>query len=140
MSPVFSHIVVTTNHFPLSTQFYDEVLATLGIQSMYRYPHAVGYGVSIPHFWVITPRNGRKTYVGNGTRIAFIAPNRAAVNLFYRVALTAGAVSSSEPHLHTRYMRHYYVAGVRDIDGHRIECACWRTETTSPSPENQSLA
>ncbi len=72
-----------------------------------------------PIFWIIeakekfTPRH-----------IAFTAPSRKSVNLFYEQAIKNGGNDNGEPGLRPMYHEHYYGAFVIDPDGNNIEAVC----------------
>jgi predicted lactoylglutathione lyase len=56
--------------------------------------------------------------------IAFIAPNRHAVDLFYSNALKHGGKDEGKPGLRPQYHAHYYAAYVRDPDGNKLQAVC----------------
>ena len=56
--------------------------------------------------------------------IAIAAPNRAAVDAFYRAAIAAGGKDHGAPGLRPHYHPNYYAAFVLDPDGHNIEAVC----------------
>jgi catechol 2,3-dioxygenase-like lactoylglutathione lyase family enzyme len=63
-----------------------------------------------------------------GQHIAFRAPNRAAVDAFYRETLAMGGTDNGAPGLRPHYHPSYYAAFVLDPDGHRLEAVCHRPE------------
>ena len=52
--------------------------------------------------------------------IAFIAPDKAAVDAFYAAAMELGATDDGKPGPRPQYGEAYYAAFVRDLDGHKI--------------------
>lgn len=82
----------------------------------------IGYGVgSKPDFW-LGPRTS-----GSGFReshIAFAAPDRAAVEEFFRLAVGTGAEVLHQPRTWPEYHPGYYGAFVRDPDGNNVEAVC----------------
>ena len=117
-----NHVSIGTNQFDKAVAFYDEVLSTIGASRQHEIPEvAVAYGKMFPEFWVQRPLNGEAASTANGTHFPFLAPNRAAVDDFYRVALSAGAKSDGEPGVRPEYGPGYYGAFVFDLDGHKIE-------------------
>lgn len=119
---IMNHVSIGTNHFDKAVEFYDTVLKTIGASRQHEIPDvAVAYGKLFPEFWVQRPLNGESASSANGTHFAFLAPSRAAVNEFYRVALEAGGTSDGEPGLRPEYGPGYYGAFVFDLDGHKIE-------------------
>ncbi|GAA4559518.1 VOC family protein [Planotetraspora kaengkrachanensis] len=105
-----------------SAAFYDAVLAPLGGRRLMDFGSVIGYGVAQkPDFWL-----GQKA-TGDGFReshIAFAAPDRAAVNEFFRIAVDAGAEILHEPRVWPEYHAGYYGAFVRDPDGNNVEAVC----------------
>ena len=119
---IMNHVSIGTNRFDEAVEFYDVVLTTIGASRQHEIPGvAVAYGKLFPEFWVQRPLDGESASSGNGTHFAFLAPNRASVDEFYRVALSAGGTSDGEPGLRPEYGPGYYGAFVFDLDGHKIE-------------------
>ena len=69
--PVLSHVSVGTNDFPRAKQFYDAVLATLGLRCVMGFDQGAGYGREFPEFWVQLPHDGASANPGNGTHVCF---------------------------------------------------------------------
>ncbi|UTW06606.1 VOC family protein [Pseudomonas benzenivorans] len=122
---ILSHISLGSNRFDEAVAFYDQVLPTLGCRRILAHPGAVAYGREYPEFWVQRPHDGRPASVGNGSHIGFIAPDRDAVDAFYRAALAAGARDEGAPGPRPDYGEPYYGCFVRDLDGHKIEATFW---------------
>lgn len=119
------HLSLQCTDFDASAAFYDQVLAILGARRILDIsPHAIGYGVQGPEFWI-----GPVT-VGDGFReshIAFTADDRPTVDAFFAAATALGAEVLHEPREWPEYtdehVTSYYAAFVRDPDGNNIE-AC----------------
>ncbi|MFP6814666.1 MAG: VOC family protein [Pseudomonadales bacterium] len=94
---IMHHISIGTNDFDRATEFYDQVMATIGAKRVFEFPGAVAYGREFPELWVQTPIDGATASCGNGSHFAFIAPSREAVQAFYDTALAAGGTSDGEP-------------------------------------------
>ncbi len=124
-SSALSHVSLGTDDFDRAVAFYDRVLATLGIRRMEQFPGGAGYGRRWPEFWLHTPIDGRPASVGNGTHVAFLATDRAAVAAFHAEALAAGGRDDGPPGPRPAYGPHYYAAFVRDLDRHKIEAMVW---------------
>ncbi|MEJ2131230.1 MAG: VOC family protein [Gammaproteobacteria bacterium] len=123
LSSIISHISVGTNDFERATEFYDQVLATVGAQRVLDFPGAAAYGKTSPEFWVQTPINGLDAASANGSHICFVAPSRDAVDAFYDAAIAAGGEDDGPPGPRPDYGEGYYACFVRDLDGHKIEAA-----------------
>ena len=116
-----SHVSLGTADLDRAVAFYDRVLAPLGIKRLDGFPGGAGWGRRWPEFWVQVPIDGRPFTVGNGTHVAFLAPDRAAVEAFHREALAAGGLDEGAPGPRPDYDERYFAAFVRDLDGHKIE-------------------
>jgi catechol 2,3-dioxygenase-like lactoylglutathione lyase family enzyme len=123
--PVLSHVSVGTNDFPRAKQFYDAVLATLGLRCVMGFDQGAGYGREFPEFWVQLPHDGASANPGNGTHVCFAAATEEQVKAFHRVALQQGAEDDGKPGLRKEYSENYYAAFVRDLDGNKVEAMCW---------------
>jgi len=126
MADMLDHLSIQCADVAASAAFYDAVLPTVGGQRLMDFGEVIGYGVPpMPDFWL-----GPRT-TGEGFReshIAFAAPDRAAVDEFFRLALAAGAEVLHEPQTWPQYHPGYYGAFVRDPDGNNVEAVCHRSE------------
>ena len=124
---MLDHLAIQCADVEGSATFYDAVLGTIGGQRILEFDGpTIGYGIPpMPDFWL------GSNETGSGFReshIAFSAPNRAAVDTFFRTALDAGAEALHEPRLWPEYHPNYYGAFVRDPDGNNIEAVCHTPE------------
>lgn len=119
---MLDHVSVQCADVPASSAFYDAVLAPLGGARLMDFGEVMGYGTeSMPTFW-IGPQN-----TGTGFReshIAFIAPNRRAVQEFFDAAVQSGAEVLHSPRLWPEYHENFFGAFVRDPDGNNVEACC----------------
>ncbi len=126
---MFSHITVGTNDFERAATFYDAVLAVLDHGRFTSGDGHVGYGSpNSNQFWLLSPFDKGAATPGNGSHVAFLAPNRAAVRAFYAAALANGGSDEGRPGLRPHYHANYYGAYVRDPDGNKIQAVCHRSE------------
>jgi catechol 2,3-dioxygenase-like lactoylglutathione lyase family enzyme len=123
---VLDHLSIQCSDVDASAAFYDAVLAPLGGTRVMDFGAVIGFGVAPkPDFW-IGPRQ-----TGEGFReshIAFVAPDRAAVQAFFEAATGAGAEVLHEPRVWPEYHPNYYGAFVRDPDGNNVEAVCHTPE------------
>jgi catechol 2,3-dioxygenase-like lactoylglutathione lyase family enzyme len=123
---VLDHVSIQCIDLVASAHFYDAVLAPLGGRRVRDAGSAIGYGIPpAADFWI-----GAQT-TGNGFReshLAFVAPTRAAVREFFKVAVDNGALVLHGPRLWPEYDADYYGAFVRDPDGNNIEAVCRKPE------------
>lgn len=129
---MFSHITLGTNDIARAMAFYDDVLAPLGMERSYTSEEHgfVGYGDKggKAQVFVCSPFDGKAATIGNGTHVAFLAPDRKAVDEFHRRALAAGGSDEGAPGLRPQYHEHYYGAYVRDPDGNKLQACCHHPE------------
>ena len=122
---MLDHVGFQCADLAASADFYDAVLAPLGARRMLDFKVAIGYGTDKPDFWIGEFDSGAGF---RESHIAFAAPDRAAVDAFFRAAVAAGAEVLHEPRVHPEYHEHYYGAFVRDPDGNNVEAVCHRPE------------
>jgi catechol 2,3-dioxygenase-like lactoylglutathione lyase family enzyme len=116
---VLDHISIQCADVGASAKFYDAVLSTLGAQRVMDFGETIGYGDGgKPDFWI------EQQTTGEGFReshIAFTAPDRITVRLFFEAAKALGAETLHEPRLWPEYHENYYGVFVRDPDGNNVE-------------------
>ena len=125
---MIDHVGIPVSDIARSTEFYLKALEPLGISIVMEvsaeqtgHGAAVGFGANFkPFFWI-----GGAGGLGVGhVHVAFAAPSRAAVDAFYRAAITAGGKDNGKPGLRPHYHENYYGAFLLDFDGHNIEAVC----------------
>lgn len=121
-------VTLGTEDMERACRFYDGVLATLGLARRADPPKGwAGWGdgsVGVTGFWICAPFDGHPASAGNGTMVSFAARNAAEVRAFHRAALALGARDEGGPGIRDRYDPAFYVAYIRDLDGHKI-CAAF---------------
>ncbi len=129
---MLDHIGVAITDIDRSRAFYEAALAPLGIAKLYEYGPdrtdsggtAIGFGKDgMPFFWI-----GDNERVGEGTHVAFTAPDRATVDAFYAAAIAAGGKDNGAPGLRPKYHPNYYGAFVLDPDGINVEAVSHKPE------------
>jgi catechol 2,3-dioxygenase-like lactoylglutathione lyase family enzyme len=129
---MIDHIGFAVADTARSRAFYVAALAPLGFGVVMDITkeqtgdyEGTGFGAAgKPAFWI---GNGEKR--GGSMHVAFVAPNRAAVDAFYRAAMAAGGRDNGAPGLRPHYHANYYGAFVFDPDGHNIEAVCHAPES-----------
>jgi predicted lactoylglutathione lyase len=118
---MFAFITIGTNNLKKSSQFYDELLKTLGIVRVIQDERYVGYSkednLEIIELYIMCPFDKKKATIGNGTMISFDGKNPEKVNEFHQKALKIGATNEGFPG--PRHGEDYY-AYIRDLDGNKI--------------------
>lgn len=128
---MFNHIMVGTNDIARAQRFYDAVLSTLGAGPGMRNVSGTGHvRIFYRHdgnsFGVTQPINGEAATAANGATIGFKCASPEQVHAFHEAALANGGQPIEDPPgLRQTSMGAYYVAYVRDPDGHKL-CAIHR--------------
>jgi len=132
---MIDHIDISVGSIARATEFYLKALAPLGYGIVMEVSaEETGHGAAIafgapgeavdfqsgkPSFWV-----GEGAKASGPLHVAFVAPSRAAVDVFYHAAIGAGGVDNGAPGLRPQYHATYYAAFVLDPDGNNIEAVC----------------
>ena len=128
---MFSHVMIGSNDIERSKQFYDAVLATLGVGEPVRNTAPSGhtrlfYRHEGNSFCVTEPINGEAATCANGGTIGFKCNSPEQVRQFHDVAVANGGSTSEEPPgLREGSMGALHLAYVRDPDGNKL-CALHR--------------
>jgi catechol 2,3-dioxygenase-like lactoylglutathione lyase family enzyme len=120
------YVTVGTNNLARAIEFYDPVMACLGLSRRVTKDDEAGYGYQGDdrcRFWVLYPYDKQEATVGNGSMIAFEADTRSAVDAFHAAALLSGGVDEGRPGLRP-FHPHFYAAYVRDLDGNKLSAVC----------------
>jgi len=116
------HLSFAVSDLDRASEFYDATLAALGYVRVWADRTAVGYGKpGGGDKFAIKLREREVKIPDDGFHVAFSAPSREAVDLFYRTALSQGGSDNGGSGLHPEYGPDYYAAFVFDPDGYRIE-------------------
>ena len=121
---MLGHISFGVSDIARSKRFYTEALAPLGVGLVWEYGEALGYGPvggndKLALF--LKKESDVPLAAGPGFHLAFDAPSREAVDLFYEAAMKAGGRCDGPPGLRPHYGPTYYAAFVFDPDGHKLE-------------------
>jgi catechol 2,3-dioxygenase-like lactoylglutathione lyase family enzyme len=120
------YLTIGTNDLAAATQFYDPVMATLGLYRQRTEPDEIGFathGDTRCRLWITQPYDKRPATVGNGSMPAFDAASRAAVDAFHAAALAAGGTDEGAPGLR-HHGPSFYACYVRDPDGNKLSAVC----------------
>ena len=116
------YVMVGSSNLKASKAFYDEILAVLGMSSMYEDEVCIGYaheGNADVEFYITKPANGEPVTFGNGTQISFLTESTEEVDMFHKTALDLGAKNEGNPGFRPSDSDAYY-AYIRDPDGNKI--------------------
>ncbi|WP_419808468.1 VOC family protein [Sphingomonas sp.] len=122
---MFSHVTLGTSDLDRAARFYRAVMPALGLSEPFALPGSLVFGdMTGAKLFVGSPFDGRPPSHGNGTHVALLAPDRAAVDAFHAAALANGGTDEGAPGPRPRYHQHYYGAYVRDPDGNKLQAVC----------------
>lgn len=125
---MISYITIGVNDIQRAKPFYDAVLGTLGHTRIYETETWLGYSLAdgsyMPRIWVCNPIDGNPATVSNGSMVGLHAPSIEAVDRFHEVALASGGTDEGAPGRRRSYNQGYYLAYVRDPEGHKISAFC----------------
>ena len=121
---MFSHVTVGANDVVALIDFYDAVLAPLGLSRFWTDEEwgAAGWRAieGGPAFYIGRPYDRSDAAPGNGWMCAFRAPSREAVDQAHAAALLHGGRSDGKPGVRPQYGPDYYGAYMRDPDENKI--------------------
>jgi len=123
---LFLYLTLGTDDLPRAKRFYDAALAPLDLVLRTTEPDELGYGpanATRTQLWITKPYNDKPANNGNGTMVAFDAPNRAAVDEFHKLGLANGGTDEGAPGLRP-YGDHFYACYLRDPDGNKLSAVC----------------
>jgi catechol 2,3-dioxygenase-like lactoylglutathione lyase family enzyme len=117
---LYDHVDLRVSSLKTSRPLYDALLPALGYTRIntdetHLYYHLPGADVD---FFGI---NADQDHRANGTRIAFAAPSREAVDELAALVKAAGARCFEAPHLCREYSETYYATFFEDADGNKLE-------------------
>jgi catechol 2,3-dioxygenase-like lactoylglutathione lyase family enzyme len=118
---MFDHMTLHVSDFAAGKAFFAAALAPLGYRPVVEHEGVAAFGAQMPQFWL-----AGSTAPPTPIHLAFMAPDRAAVDAFYEAAIAAGGVDNGGPGLRPQYHADYYAAYVHDADGNNIEAVCHR--------------
>ena len=123
---MIGYVTLGSNDIPRAAAFYDELLKLLGAGRFMESDTMVAWAVSPdkPALGVIKPFDGKPASVGNGVMISLAVDSNAKVDEVHQKALALGATDEGAPG--PRGTGGFYAGYFRDLDGHKINCFCWK--------------
>ena len=112
---MFDHVGIVVSDLGASERFYRRVLSTLGVQPSYAGAELVEW-----EDWAMGPTDHEHP-VTRGLHVGFRAPDRAAVDAFWRAGIDAGYVDAGAPGPRTIPGPDCYGAFLSDPDGNSVE-------------------
>ena len=118
---ILDFVMVGSNDYKKSSEFYDAILEPLKLKKIVTTEKYIGYAHSNEpdkaQLYIRDPVNVEPATFGNGTQITLLAESKEAVEKFYEIAMSKGAVDEGAPGV--RSDGNYY-AYIRDMDGNKI--------------------
>ena len=118
---MIDHVSLAVRNLAASTDFYEKILAGLGLSKLVVREHTVGFGKRYPEFWINSRPDMRRDAPDSGFHICLRARTPEMVDNFHKAACSVGGQDDGKPGLRPQYSEHYYAAFIKDLDGNRIE-------------------
>lgn len=118
---MIDHVSVGVANLERSANFYEAVLAPLGLTKLVVRPSTIGFGKAYPEFWINLRAGMKPVSPESGTHICLRTRAAADIDAFHAAALKVGGQSDGTPGLRPEYHASYYAAFIVDPDGNRIE-------------------
>ncbi|AKE96435.1 VOC family protein [Cronobacter sakazakii] len=135
------YTTIGTNHLDRMTAFYDAIFDVLGVpripswtEGWATWGEPLGEGFS---FCICPPFNKKPATAGNGTMFSFKASSAEAVREFHAAGLRHGGSDEGKPGIREMYGPDFYVAYLRDPDGHKLACVCYPFHPEKDKPAQQ---
>jgi len=123
---MIGYVTLGSNDIPRAAAFYDALLKLLGASRFMESDTMIAWGVSPdkPALGVIKPFDGKPASAGNGVMVSLIVDSNAKVDALHAKAMALGASDEGAPG--PRGTNGFYAGYFRDLDGHKINCFCWK--------------
>jgi catechol 2,3-dioxygenase-like lactoylglutathione lyase family enzyme len=118
---MIDHVSIPVSDLKRAADFWERVLAPLGLKRFVERERTVGFGKTYPEFWLNRRDDLPPAPDNTGYHICMRAPDRAAVDAFHAAALEQGGRSDGAPGPRKAEVTPYYGAFVRDPDGNKVE-------------------
>jgi len=128
---MLNHVMIGSNDIQKAKQFYDAVLAVVGVNDVLENVNDTGqtrlfYIHDGSVFAITEPINGQAATPSNGSTIGFVCDSPEQVKALHDAAIANGATSVEEaPGLRQGSMGEMHLCYFLDLDGHKI-CGIYR--------------
>ena len=123
---MIDHVSIAVSDLAASADFYDAVLAPLGLVKLVdRSPATVGFGKKYPEFWLNQRGGLTRQPETTGIHICLRAPSEVSVREFFDAALARGGKSAGDPGPRQAAFTTYFGAFIFDPDGNKVEAVCF---------------
>lgn len=116
---MIGYVMLGTNKFDESAEFYDALLGTLGATRMMDTDTFIAWtsGPGSPAISICKPADGNAATVGNGVMVAIAASSKEKVDALYAKAIELGAADEGGP---GQRSDQFYAGYFRDLDGNKL--------------------
>ena len=116
---MIGYITIGTNDLEKSGKYYDELFSVIGAGRIMADDHIILWAKNPGDamFSVITPHDGQKATVGNGTMAAILVDSLTTIKKLYAKALSLGATDEGDPGPRGDT---FFFGYVRDPDGNKM--------------------
>lgn len=132
------YTTIGTNDIARATAFWGPIMESLGHAPLADLGKGwAGWGKDYDGgfgFYLCPPFDGRAADAGNGLTFAFSANTAAQVRALYALALQNGGTDDGAPGTRDYYTPDFYVAYVRDPDGHKLAFVCHHYDPATDHP------
>ena len=118
---MIDHVSIPVSDLIRAAEFWERVLAPLGLTRFVERERTVGFGKTYPEFWLNLRDELVPAADDTGAHICLRARDRAAVDAFHAAALQQGGRSDGAPGPRQAEVTTYYGAFIRDPDGNKVE-------------------
>ena len=124
---MIGYVTLGSDDIPRAAAFYDELLKLLGAGRFMESETMVAWAVAPdkPALGVIKPFDCKPATSGNGVMISLVVDSNDKVDQVHRKAMALGAKDEGAPG--PRGLEGFYAGYFRDLDGHKLNCYCWKT-------------
>ncbi|MEM7022218.1 MAG: VOC family protein, partial [Pseudomonadota bacterium] len=106
---MIDHASIGVRDLVAATAFYEQLLATIGLEKLIERPGTVGFGKSYPEFW-LNARPAAGSIAADGSHLCLRARSSEQVDAFHQTALGLGAQDDGPPGPRPEYTPTYYAA------------------------------
>tara|TARA_R110002095_G_scaffold150719_1_gene130423 strand:+ start:229 stop:600 length:372 start_codon:yes stop_codon:yes gene_type:complete len=117
---MIGYVTIGTNNFERALQFYDGLLAVIGVERLWAHGTMAAWGRSRsqPALCIASPYNGEPASVGNGLMVALKMASRGEVDALHRRCIELGGKNEGDPG--PRGDHGFYGGYFRDLDGNKL--------------------
>jgi len=122
---MIDHVSLQVRDLGAAAAFYAAVLAPLDYRLLVERETQAGFGKRYPEVWLNARPDEPRASPDTGGHLCLRARDEAAVAAFHAAALAAGGSDDGPPGPRSAALTPYFAAFVRDLDGNRLEAACF---------------